>query len=86
MGLHALTEDRIADRNATDEDGPRNETRIRARKLDKVEAKVQCKENFRSLEGRNGNNKAISSVISRAGGQSEHLESVPEVIRVDCDG
>lgn len=86
MGLHTLTEDRIADRNATDEDGLKNKTTIRARKLDKGEAKGQCKDDFRTLEGRNGNNKAISSVISMAGGQSECLESAPEVIRAGCDG
>lgn len=86
VGLHALTEDRITERNATDEDGLRNKTRIRARKLDKVQAKGQCKDDFRTLEGRNRNNKAISSVLSMAGGQSECLESAPEVIRAGCDG
>lgn len=76
-GAMPTAEDRITNRNSTDGDGLRNETRIRTRILGKVEAKDQCKEDFRIPEGRHGNSKARSRVTSRAGSQNEHLEPAP---------
>lgn len=66
----------------TEGHGRRSQNEKKPRVLDRLKAKGQCKEGFRSPEERHRNSKVGSKVPSRTGSQSEH----PDGIRMGCDG